>query len=330
MRISSFSYALGIGVAATMLVACTGSQLPIGAPGAIPQGHAIVTHADRSGSWMLPEAKGEDLLYVGGVSVVTVYSYPQGKLEGVLHGFYRTEGECVDRKRDVYITNLGTNQIFEYAHGGTKRLATLKGYGGANGCAIDPITGNLAVTNIEGYLAVYKGARGKPTVYTDRKFQEFFFCGYDDKGNLFMDGLNGDSEFEFAELPKGSATLANVTLNQSIGWPAGVQWDGKYLAVGNAGKTCGSCTGPTIYRFAIKDRHGKLVGSTPLASGAYDIYQFWIDGKTAIVPNGYCRPPHCGSDVLFFAFPAGGNAFKRIPESRLRASAGVVVSKVPT
>jgi hypothetical protein len=276
-------------------------------------------------SWMASDAKQQNLLYVGGVHVVNVYSYPQGKLEGRLRGFYRTEGECVDKKGDIYITNLGTNEIFEYAHGGTKRLATLKGYGGATGCAIDPTTGNLAVTNIEGYLAVYKGARGKPTVYTDRKFQEFFFCGYDDKGNLFVDGQNRDIQFELAELPKGVATLASVTLDQSIGWPAGVQWDGKYVAVGNAGKTCGSCTGPTIYRFAIQDGRGQLAGSTALGGGAWDVYQFWIDGKTVIVPNEYCHT-QCLSDVLFFAFPSGGTATKKILQGRGYPE-GVVVSE---
>jgi len=50
-------YALSSCVAAAMLAACGGSQPPIGAPGAMPQSRAIVTHASRGGSWMLPEAK---------------------------------------------------------------------------------------------------------------------------------------------------------------------------------------------------------------------------------------------------------------------------------
>jgi len=51
-----------------MLAACGGSQTPIGAPGAMPQSRAIATHAQHGGSWMLPEAKGRDLLYVRGKS----------------------------------------------------------------------------------------------------------------------------------------------------------------------------------------------------------------------------------------------------------------------
>jgi hypothetical protein len=47
-------YALNVGMT---LSGCGGSQPPIGAPGAIPQNSSIATHAERGGSWMLPEAK---------------------------------------------------------------------------------------------------------------------------------------------------------------------------------------------------------------------------------------------------------------------------------
>jgi uncharacterized repeat protein (TIGR03803 family) len=43
-------------VATLFLTACGGSQPPVNAPSAMPQSHAIVTHAERGGSWMLPEA----------------------------------------------------------------------------------------------------------------------------------------------------------------------------------------------------------------------------------------------------------------------------------
>jgi hypothetical protein len=55
-------YALASYAAIAMLAGCGGSQLPIAAPGAMPQSRAIAARADRSGSWMLPEAKGENLL----------------------------------------------------------------------------------------------------------------------------------------------------------------------------------------------------------------------------------------------------------------------------
>jgi hypothetical protein len=112
MRISTVGHELRIGAAAVLLTGCGGSQPPIGAPGAMLQSHAIATHAPRGGSWMLPEAKSEDLLYVSEVGTVTVYSYPQGKLEGKLRGFFDATGECVDAKGDVYIADNGYGKVY--------------------------------------------------------------------------------------------------------------------------------------------------------------------------------------------------------------------------
>ncbi len=74
--------AVTVGVPIALLAGCGGAQPPIGAPLPMPQSSAIVTHADRSGSWMLPEAKSEDLLYVAnlanngfGTGTVGIYTY---------------------------------------------------------------------------------------------------------------------------------------------------------------------------------------------------------------------------------------------------------------
>ncbi|MGC1757916.1 MAG: hypothetical protein WA215_11375 [Candidatus Cybelea sp.] len=41
------SYALSAGVAVALLAGCGGSQLPIGAPGAMPQASAVTTRGTR-------------------------------------------------------------------------------------------------------------------------------------------------------------------------------------------------------------------------------------------------------------------------------------------
>jgi hypothetical protein len=272
---------------------------------------------------MATEAVSQDLLYVSNVRTVTVYSYPRGKLEGTLKGFYSAQGECVDQHGDVFITNLGTNQIFEYAHGSKKRLRTLTSYGGPAGCSVDPTTGNLAVSNLTvGSVAIYTDARGKPKLYKDPAFKEDFWCGYDDKGNLFVDGESSTSAFEFAELPKGAGSLENITLNQSISFPGGVQWDGTYVAVGDQSRS------PVVYQFAISGSKGIKVGSTPLGSGAVDTKQFWIQGQTIIAPN--FNPGSRGrGDVLFYKYPAGGTATRKITAG-LDYPIGAVVSQSKT
>jgi len=334
MRIREFRHALSSCAAAALLSGCGGSQPLIGAPGVVPQSQtfAVATNADRNGSWMLPEAKSEDLLYVSNSGYasksadVLVYSYPKGRLVGKLKKFSIPGGMCVDPKGDIYITDLGFNKIFEYKHGSKRRVWTLTGYGGPVGCSIDPTTGNLAASGIHSALAVYANARGTPAIYTNSSLWEDFWCSYDDKGDLFVDGQNlpsDGSKFVFFELANGSSSLTPITLNQSMGFPGGVQWDGKYMAVGSYYPPP---TGePIIYQFNISGSSGTEIGSTPLGSGAFDVMQFWIDGKTVVAPN---EESGGGGDALFFHYPAGGSAYKIITKG-IRGGLGAAISLAP-
>jgi hypothetical protein len=151
MKKQPFSrYTISCCLAAALLAACGGSQAPIGAPGAMPQPPAIATRADRGKSWMLPEAKREDLLYISdaGNDTVTAYSYPRGRLVGTLGGFDFPYGQCVDKVGDVFITNTNASNILEYPHGSSSPTATI-GDAGEHpaGCSVDPLNGDLAVNN---------------------------------------------------------------------------------------------------------------------------------------------------------------------------------------
>jgi hypothetical protein len=278
---------------------------------------------DRRRSWMAPDAKKDDLLYIsdGSTYDVYVYSYPSGKLVGTLTGFTEPTGECVDKTGDVFITTstfYGTGTIFEYAHGGTQPIATLSDPdGNPRGCSVDPTTGNLAVTNFAsasggGSVSVYTDAEGTPSAYTDSAIYTYFFCGYDREGNLFIDGRSYGGATQFAELPDGQETFTNISLNQSIGYPGGVQWHGKYVAVGDQDVN-------VIYQFTISGGMGSKARST-LLTGAGDVVQFWIDGAKVVGPDSQ------NSDVGFWKYPAGGTATKIITED-LSDPYGAVVSK---
>jgi hypothetical protein len=301
-------YALRVSVTAMLLTGCGGSQSPIAAPGAMPQVAAIATHADRGGSWMSSDAKTNDLLYISSSlnGDVYVYSYPHGRLKGTLTGFSSPAGECVDKSEHVFITSK--SGILEYAHGGTTPIATLKDAGLAEGCSVDPKTGNLAVTNYsatssspaQGNVAIYKDAKGSPTYHTDSKIYHEFFCGYDNAGNLFVDGYDRRNDFELSEIASGRTFFKNITLNPPMNEPGGVQWDGKHLAVGDLTEGSG-----TIYQFAINGKKGTEVGSTPL-NGSSGVEQFWIERANVIGPE------YLANDVGIWAYPAGGSAKKTI------------------
>ena len=326
-------YALTSCVAATMLQGCGGSQPPVGAPGAMQQASAIATHADRGGSWMLPEAQTQDLLYVTDYTYVKVFTYPQLKRAGTLTGFGSDVGECVDSKGDVFVTNQLPTRMYEYAHGGTKRIATLKTHVGPLGCATDPVTGDLAVSGISGVppgpgVDIFKGATGKPSFYKAPQFYVTYYCSYDSKGDLFVDGPKdryGDPEL--AELPKGSRTFVAIKLNASIDPEGGVQWYRKYLAVEAHVPPRGSKYTPVIYQFAIDGTQGQRVGTTILGSPAYKTFQFFISQGTLIMPN-WDKPSVGKVNTLFYKYPAGGTPTMILTKG-VASPRGVVVSFAP-
>ncbi len=96
----------------------------------------------------------------------------------------------------------------------------------------------------------------------------------------------------------GGTTLTNITLNQSIGSPGGVQWDGKHVAVGDQSTN-------VVYQFDVSGKKGTKTGSTPL-TGAAEVVQFWIAGSKLIGPDAGA------GDAGIWKYPAGGAALKTI------------------
>jgi DNA-binding beta-propeller fold protein YncE len=261
---------------------------------------------------MAPDLKKRDLLYLSdaGNGSVYVYSYPDAQLQGTLTGLSFPAGECVDKAGNIWIVEEGPDDIVEYAHGGTTPIATLTDADNApEGCSVDPTTGNLAVANSQtlsagpGSVAVYANARGIPTLYPDSQMKFVLFVAYDDKGNLYADGVDSSLAYQLAELRRGAAELTPIAFSQSIVEGGNIQWDGKYLAVGDGG--AGGSGTPIIYHVKITHSEGKVAGATPL-TGTRGLFQFFIQGNTFIGPN-------LGDEnVLFWKYPAGGTPTKAI------------------
>jgi hypothetical protein len=270
---------------------------------------------------MDPRAKTADLLYISdvGTNDVYVYTYPQLRLSGTLTGFSTPYGECADKRGDVWITNYGSSEIVEYAHGGTSPINTLNDPGqNPFACSVNIRNGALAVTNLtstsggSGSLSIYKKAAGSPKNYVDPNFHQMYFLSYDNKGNIFVDGENASSDFLYAELTKGSSTFTDITLTGSgfsgIRGPGGVQFNGKYIAVGDLG-------GNVIYQTS-----GSMVtGSTTLGDQTGGVLQFSIQGNRVISPDRNLQ------DFDVYKYPAGGFALKII--SGFSTPFSAVVSK---
>jgi hypothetical protein len=272
-------------------------------------------------SWMKPAAKKSDLLYLDDqTGDVYVYSYPKGELMGTLTGLPDPQGECVDKKGDVFFTSFAGQQIVEYAHGGTSPINTLSNPGQyMEGCSVDTKTGDLAAIDFEpstggggGSVAIFAHASGSPTVLTDPNLHLGYQIGYDNKGNIFVDGVDSSNNFEFAELPKGSSSFTEITLGGvSITTPGGVQWDGKYVTVGDA-------KSGAIYQ---TDGAGGNVEGTTSLSDSDGIFQYFIGGKKVIGPNAY------SGNAGIWKYPKGGSPTMTI--TGISDPFGAAISKAP-
>jgi len=303
--------ALGICVALVILAGCT-SWFP-------------ALELERAAD--LPTARGSagtDLLYVtGGCKGTCVLSYPSAKPRGSLD--VAGAGLCSDKHGNVFVATAassGDAVVYEFGHGSTKPKATLNVPGDlAEGCSVDPTSGNLAVTYLcqdcsYGPVAVYRNAKGTPATYEEPGVY-LAYCGYDSEGDLFADG-NSSSGFALVELSAGRSALRALSVNQSITFAGQVQWDGIYLAIEDLSH-------PVIYRFKISGSTATRKGTTQLAGAGKFGAQSWIQDNTVIVP--FSPKGSTPVEVGYWKYPAGGTATKVVKKPLGTATlAGVTVS----
>ena len=298
MRIWDFSRgAFGICAAGAMLAGCGGSQPPIGAPLATSSGMTDATHAQGSeDSRTLPGSRGDLIYAVGGCGGTCVVSYPSGQFVGGLPT--GGSGICSDSQGNVFIT--ADYDVVEYAHGGSTPIATLSLPGDwADGCSVDPMTNNLAVvaTGNDTDIAIFPNEGGSPRLYASNI--DSFLCGYDNAGNLFVDGYADKSgpQPALAELPSGGAAFNQLTINHYIGRPGQVQWDGSYI-------TYEATDTSIVKRLAISGSTATVVGETRLGRANRGRGASWIDGDRVVVPF----PLHgaINNKIGIWKYPEGG------------------------
>jgi hypothetical protein len=288
-----------------------------------PSGTTSATGDTRlSRSWMNPMAKKENLIYVStspyqGIPVVEVYSWGKRERIGDLRDAANPRFLCSDKTGDVFVPDSGTSQIFEYAHGGTSPIAVLKDTDySPRACSSDAVTGDLAVVDYDakGYgIAIYQNASGTPIRHSDERFKTLAFCGYDATGNLFVDGISNSptlfTDFILAEFPKGGKSFTEIKLepaNFIPHRPGSVQWDGRYMAVGDAGDN-------TALQYRITGSTGTHQGTAYLDLGEGLVHQFWIPKFGDRVLTAHIvgaqflvGARHDFGDIGFWNYPNGG------------------------
>jgi len=285
--------------AAALLASCAGSQPPIGAPGGLPGTPAATAYAGSGTSWMYAQARHQDLLYVsdGGTRSVDVLDYRSGKVLGQLTGFSHPAGECIDRKRNVFIVDAAEGAVDEYGRGGTTLLNTLSGLYHPYACSADPKSNTLAVVYETG-LAVYQNESGTPALYpictgSCLDYSDALGVAYDNQSNLFVhyqyhvgSGSQGYTVFAIYQLtPSGLTRVYNW--GNCEGCIGTLAWDGENLALGLGNGT--------IIRVAEAGWHE--VGEVYISGGG--AYQF------SIYRGKLIWPWDLEGTVYFYTYPGG-------------------------
>jgi hypothetical protein len=204
---------------------------------------------------------------------------------------------CSDAHGDVFIANMGAGTVEEFAHGGTNPINTYSPGGAPIGCAVNPVNGDLAVSNFSAVsVSIYApGHPNNPTVYAaPTGFTAMYYLGYDNAGNLYMDGV-ASAAFAWAELPLGSASISALLYSgPPIATPGGVQWKNAPVRV-----LIGDQTTNKIYKIKLNGTLGGtlILGSCPGST----IVQFVKRGPQIVGPDSTCGT----ADV----YPAAGGAF---------------------
>lgn len=311
-----------LGVSAVLIAACGGAHTPLGA---VPEAGA------RSESWMLPEAKAQDLVYVSqtGPSKPSTYvlSLPRGDLVGHLN----VSGSlCSDNAGNVWIAE-GSNRyekgkLLEYAHGGEKPIRTLRASNLSPwACAVDPTSGNVAAADGGHEIDIYKSGNTRPEVVTNKNLN-LIDVTYDNSGTLLILGgavIKSHQKLEVAELPKGATKIKLLRgFHTGILGHSGFQWEDKNLTLGDALNEGGH----EIYRYEA-GRRIKSRGVVELANGDFAyLARYWIQGSKAVA-TAWCGSGTC-APIFLYNYPAGGEPIKELGEGIVPWQGGAVTISV--
>jgi NHL repeat len=244
-------------------------------------------------------------------NVVNVYN-PAGKQLAQLTGFIEPQGLATDAKGNLYVADTVNSRIQVYAAGFKKAPKTLSDPGQyPAGVAVMNNGQFVAVTNIidvnggPGSVTLFKkGKAGKAIL--NSTFARVYFCGFDAKGNLYIDGsdVNGSTVVgRIANLTTGGKTIKVLKTGNTISFPGGV-------AVTTAGKIAiDDQSGAAIFTYNAP-KNGSLgnpVKTTGLTGVSDTVtFAFMANDKDLWTADA-------GNEASYeFKYPAGGSALHTI------------------
>ncbi|HZV76530.1 MAG TPA: hypothetical protein VFF63_02085 [Candidatus Babeliales bacterium] len=340
MRISrTATYALGVLAAAALVAGCSGTGSQSGALAPTTVGSAahhaaplhrglqdtyisvkpFSVHPSHKKSWISPAVKDAPRILFqsdSGTDVVYVFTLPDLSLKGTLTGFSEPQGECSDSSGNIYITNTGTEQVFEYSRTGILINTFDDSTGYPVGCAV---WGNdLAVTNIfdfsgPGSVLVYSisNPTSTPTSLSNPDQYYYYFDGYDTSGDIWVSGRDDSGVYILSVCAAGGTSCSTLSLSDgTIYFPGAVQ----YSSVNNSwyafDQECGDTEAACGYPVSAS---GVLGAEIPLSNyeggSACDVVQATIGapyGQKYLAGGDYEYCGYTASTTNRWGFPGGG------------------------
>jgi len=169
-----------------------------------------------------------------------------GTQVGQLTGFGFPEGMASDIKGDLYVADFQDSRVQIYAPGFASPPSTLSDPGQypedvdsfANGAYV-AVTNNETTSGGPGSVSIFEGSTLQRTI-TPSNLKYAYFCAFDGKGDLYVDGLDNNNNPLIGEIPhatSGGTTFEQLTTINIIGNPAGIQVTtaGGQIAIEDAG-----------------------------------------------------------------------------------------------
>jgi hypothetical protein len=170
-------------------------------------------------------------------------------------------------------------------------------------CAVDPVTGNLAVTTDNGDVGIFQHAQGAPAYFYYNGVYNTWYCTYDGSGNLFVGGSDYSAGFALLELPYGASRMNLINVPAEVSPRLGMQWDGQYLVL-EAEQYFHSVA---LLRVTVSGSQATVVGRIKLAGPPNAIgTEFWLGDGDVVAPNDG------NTGVGFWKYPGGGKATKNL------------------
>jgi len=199
--------------------------------GSSPQGTGVAVHPFINFAAMAKNKGPTIAISDDSNSAVDLFT-AAGTQVGQLTGFNLPNGMASDIKGDLYVADYGHSRIAVYAAGFASPPTTLSDPGEypedvdsfANGAYV-AVTNGTTTSSGPGSVSIFKGSTLLRTI-TFSTLLYAYFCAFDGKGNLYVDGVDTNFNVLIGEIPhatSGGSTFEQLTTTNTIVSARGIQ-----------------------------------------------------------------------------------------------------------